>query len=333
MSDVRLDVTEEPQVNQDAQQGVEAPAAPPTTVSDVQTAQPAIQTPVPTTPDIYKIRAPKFKYSVIQKALDETYNFKEANNSTICDIIAMYLKGQKIIYTESKTICEQRLNYLMLPAIFITAVCTILSLVLKDLSYGPTIVSSLNGVNAFLLALINYLKLDAKAEAHRTSAYKFDRLQSTLEFNSGKILFLTDATDTAGLKKIIEDAETTVNEIKSTNQFILPAYIRYNFPRLTNINVFAEVKKIMTAEMMLVTQLRDVLNARHDVQTAIVEGQRQPTTAETRQIEEQTERINALTQSIIGMKDDYLNIDDEFEEEIKAHRGRASGGLCGWLKS
>jgi len=245
----------------------------------------------------------------------------------------MYLKGQKIIYTESKTICEQRLNYLILPAIFITAVCTILSLVLADISYGPTIVSSLNGVNAFLLALINYLKLDAKAEAHRTSAYKFDRLQSTLEFNSGKILFLTNATDTAGLKKIIEDAETTVNEIKSTNQFILPAYIRYNFPRLTNINVFAEVKKIMTTEMMLVTRLRDALNARHDLQSVIVEGQRQPTAAEGVELEELTERINALTQAIISMKDDYLNIDDEFEEEIKAHRGRAEGGLCGWLKS
>jgi hypothetical protein len=72
----------------------------------------------------------EYKFSEIDGMIDKAFKYKESNNSLICDILAMYLKGQKILYTEAKTHCEQRLNFLMLPAIFITAVCTILSLAL-----------------------------------------------------------------------------------------------------------------------------------------------------------------------------------------------------------
>ena len=130
-----------------------------------------------------------YHFKEIENELDRTFDLDHTNDSTILDIIVVYVKGQKILYTEAKTLCEQRLNALMIPAIFNTAICTILSLVLKDISFGATIVSILNGINALFLSLITYLKLDARAEAHRTSAYKFDKLQSFLEFNSGKVLF------------------------------------------------------------------------------------------------------------------------------------------------
>jgi len=48
-----------------------------------------------------------FQYHDIDKMLKDTFNYKESNGSMICDIIAMYLKGQKILYTEAKTLCEQ----------------------------------------------------------------------------------------------------------------------------------------------------------------------------------------------------------------------------------
>ena len=62
-----------------------------------------------------------FRYRDVDLMLKDSFNYKESNHSTICDIIGMYLKGQKILYTEAKTLCEQRLNYLMLPTICITA--------------------------------------------------------------------------------------------------------------------------------------------------------------------------------------------------------------------
>jgi hypothetical protein len=39
------------------------------------------------------------------------------------------------------------------------------------------------------------MKLDAKAEAHKTSSYKYDKLQSECEFFSGKLLFFASKDD------------------------------------------------------------------------------------------------------------------------------------------
>jgi hypothetical protein len=267
-----------------------------------------------------------FKFSEINAIIQDSFNDEEGNLSTICDIMAMYLKGQKILYTEAKTVCEQRLHALMLPAIFITSACAILSLVLKDVSYGTTIVSSLNGVNAFLLALISYMKLDAKAEAHRTSAYKFDKLQSILTFNSGKMLFIDSAKN--DIAEIIKTTEKNVREIKETNQFILPEIVRYKYPHLYSINVFAEVKKLHNREMSYINDIKDIMNdlkAEYD----------KPVKTDLDML-----KIHALETihkqklaNIIALKNNYLEIDDKFEVEMKKNRESIFPDLCSCLKS
>jgi hypothetical protein len=276
----------------------------------------------------------EYKFSEIDGMIDKAFKYKESNNSLICDILAMYLKGQKILYTEAKTHCEQRLNFLMLPAIFITAVCTILSLVLKDISYGPTIVSSLNGINAFILALINYLKLDARAEAHRVSAYKFDKIQSYVEFNAGKILFMTSASDE--LAEIMKKVQHDVNDIKETNQFILPEKIRYNYPKLYGTNIFTEVKHIQYKEMRATNHLKDMFNDEMAVKTRIDRAKHENNAVNTADISllENIEcRKRIQMDKIIRILDEYLDLDKAFEDEMRNNRNRRNGiQLCGWLK-
>jgi hypothetical protein len=53
--------------------------------------------------------------------LNQNYNYEESIKSTTLDIISVYLRGQKILYIEAKTYCEQQLYALMLPTIAITA--------------------------------------------------------------------------------------------------------------------------------------------------------------------------------------------------------------------
>ena len=237
----------------------------------------------------------------------------------------MYIKGQKILYTEAKTHCEQKLTFLMLPAILITVVCSVLGLTLKDLAYGTTITSSLNGLNAFILALISYLKLDTRAEAHRTSAYKFDKLQSSMEFTSGKVLFMSRLSKDLG--QIIDDTEKIIHEIKETNQFVLPEAIRYSFPKLCNINVFSEVKKIQNREMIITNELKDLYNERE-----ILEFQAKPDTA--KKLSDIKQNIKRKTEEILRMKDKYLEIDAAFQGEITTNMTKYSNRfqICGCLK-
>ena len=283
-----------------------------------------------TSEDMDRLMKVKLRFKHVDEMLKEAFNYKESNNSMICDIIAMYLKGQKILYTEAKTLCEQRLNYLMLPTICITAICTVISVVLKDYPFSSTIVSSLNGLNFFFLTLINYLKLDAKAEAHRVAAYKFDKTQSRLEFSSGKILFISG--ESKELPKIISDAEKDVREIKETNQFILPESIRYNYPKLTNINVFAEVKKIQTLETKLINNLKDVLNEHIQLSLKVGDDLTSSNLLKLRLLEE---RKKFITDRIINIKNKYLDIDDQFEDEMKEQREKLNKRFqfCGCLKT
>ena len=270
----------------------------------------------------------RYKFKDVDTMMSEGYSYPESNNSTICDIVAMYLKGQKILYTEAKTVCEVRLHYLMLPAIAITYTAAIHSMIFKDEPYGPTVVSVLNCVNTFLLTLINYLKLDARAEAHRTAAYKFDKLQSYMEFNSGRILFESKAGE--GLVEILKKVENDVREIKETNQFILPEKIRYDFPKLYSINVFAEVKRIQNDEALHVERMKSYMN-----KILELENKEDASPEDQAEIKLLESWQKAEVQNVLKIRNKYLAIDEKFEAELEKHRmaRRYRCHMCGWLKS
>jgi len=269
----------------------------------------------------------KFRYRDVDDALTDAYNTTESNNSTICDIMAIYLKGQKLLYSEAKTHCEQKLNFLMLPSILLTVLSSILTLVLKDVSIGPTIVSSLNGGTAFLLALINYMKLDARAEAHRTTAYNFDKLESSIVFTSGKVLFIQGAGD--DMKGIIEATEKKVREIKETNPFVLPEHIRYDYPVLCGTNVFAEVKKIQTKEMLLTNNLKDLFN---DIQG--LEAKPVKSAEDLVLLKSLDQEQKKKTTEILAMRNEYTTFDKIFTDEMERNLAKWSKRcqLCPCLK-
>ena len=75
-----------------------------------------------------------------------------------------------------------------MPAILFSTIATVLSSFVDQYSWGSLFIAALNGIIAFLLAVVNYLKLDAASEAHKISSHQYDKLQSTVEFTSGSVL-------------------------------------------------------------------------------------------------------------------------------------------------
>jgi hypothetical protein len=112
----------------------------------------------------------------IKDMMDTKFAYQEGQLSIILDIITMYLKGQKLLYIESKEYCEFYLYRLMMPAIFISSVCSVISGVFSTNENVSIAVACMAALNAFILSIINYLKLDAKAEAHKMTAYSFEQL-------------------------------------------------------------------------------------------------------------------------------------------------------------
>lgn len=140
----------------------------------------------------------KLNYEDVERNINKYYFDTNHHYSSALDILATYLKGQKIIYMESKYYCDQRLNLLMMPAIFLSSAASVLSVVLKQqYIWGGWSISIVNAFIAFLLALVNYFKLDAVSEAHKISSHQYDKLQTAIEFMSGSILLFHRCSTTS----------------------------------------------------------------------------------------------------------------------------------------
>ena len=143
-----------------------------------------------------QIRGDEFKKPITFDELKKKLNRYEPSiihtYSSALDILASFIKSQAFIYNEAGNFCRFRLNLLMFPCIFLSSLCSVFANTTNQIPNGMLYLSGINAFISFLLAIVNFLKLDAHAEAHQISSNHYSKLRTILEFSSGEVLLFSN---------------------------------------------------------------------------------------------------------------------------------------------
>ena len=213
--------------------------------------------------------------------------------SSAMDILASYLKGQKIIYMESRTYTTNILNMLMMPTILLTGLASIGQEQLSTFTdKSAFILAGLNAFIAFILAIINYLKYDATSQAHKISSHQYDKLQSYVEFQSGQILLFSDPllskqsaqneleeyTDIIQYENIIDidDNSADINDINDISADINDINDISNSAIISNINDstfinISAIKKQNVINKLISNKKKELFNKKQEAKKLLID--------------------------------------------------------------
>lgn len=260
----------------------------------------------------------------VEQVLDKYYYEDESKESVAgeLDILITYLKGQKNLHMQSKLVCERWLNALLIPTLLITAAITIFAPFLQTYSWSGGFISGLNATTAFLISLVKYLKLESSVEMFHHTVNQFDKLETSVEFTTSKLMFVFDTTEKSRLVlEKIQEIEKKVSEIKEWNSQIIPSAVVRAFPVICNLNIFSFIKRVENAKRGLIAKFKDVKNEIRYIEYKTMQQQPQPTPIKynkyLRRLEYLNEIKEKMKEELIHYRQAYCHIDQLFTREIQ----------------
>jgi len=204
----------------------------------------------------------KLSYRDVEKIINKYYDLSnDTKFSTEIDILTTFIKGQKNLYIQSKNSSQRRLNCLTFPSIFISALITIVAPFIECKSWSVGFISGLNAIIMLCISLINYLKLESSIENYMYTIKQYDKLETSLDMTSNKLLFIdSDKEKSSIVLNKIRDLERKINEIKESNNMLIPEDVKQLFPIIYHINIFTFIKKIEIYKKNLIIKFKDVKN-------------------------------------------------------------------------
>lgn len=207
------------------------------------------------------IRKPfkKLTFKEVEESVNRYYNTDKSVGEL--DTLIAHIKCQKVLYIEAKNFTQKQLNMLIIPSVFIATLITVITPFISTVPKGSYIITAMNAITTLLLSLMNHLKLETNAKNYEQIAIRYDKIQSSLELFSTKIIFAHNGTDyKAVLYEKLNYVEDKLQEIKEQNSMLLPEEVKRMFPIISNVNIFSTINSIEMHRKTSVELLRTMKN-------------------------------------------------------------------------
>lgn len=251
------------------------------------------------------------------------------------DILKVYVKNQKNIYTDSKNIINMRLYMIGIPSICISIAASTLTPFIKQTNWGIILVTSMNAILTVFIILLLVLKLETSYVKYDVVASKYTNIQEELDEFSSKIAFIGSRHER---EKMIfsqmKRLDLKIAEIKDENRIVLPYYIRYLYPKISTINIFSSIHSVELHRKNLINLLKGVINETRYINAKwnyeMKNGKRNPDytingfyrVKEKNRIATLTDMKSHLKTEIAKYKNTCSFIDDVFQQEINTKKQR-----------
>lgn len=291
----------------------------------------------------------KLNYQDVQQYIRKYYPPQDNNLfcSSEIDILLTFVKGQKNLYIQSKLITQQKLNCLVIPAIFISAFITIISPFVECKPWNIGIISGLNAIVTLFISLMKFLQYETSVEKFSLLAALFDNIEISLDLNNSKLRTIQHESEiTSFVLSKFNEVENKLCDYKLIYAVLVPEEIKTLFPVISHINVFSFIKKTELHKKKMIERLCDIKNEiyyilyRRNKEKRILRHKLQLTIPDTHTLYDNNihgqERINNLYKlkdqtiyEILEFQNTYSILDTIFAKEILfAEQNRNKSWFC-----
>lgn len=256
----------------------------------------------------------KLSFQEVEESMNRYYNTDKSVGEM--DTLIAHIKCQKTLYIEAKNHSQRNLNYLIIPSVLIATLITVLTPFISTVPNGSYIITSMNAVTTLILSLINHLKLETNTKNYEQIAVRYDKIQSSLELFSTKIIFSNNVTDyKTVLYEKLKDTEDKLLEIKEQNNMLLPEEVKQMYPIISNVNIFSTIKSI---EMHRKTSIENLCSVKNEIRFIYfkwnTEGHKQ---REEPRLKLLIDTKDAIKKDLMQHFNAFSYINDIFEKELE----------------
>lgn len=195
----------------------------------------------------------KFTYEDIEKSFSKYYDKNESNFTEI-DLLVTYLKGMRMVYLISKNITHFKSYSIAMVTVSITICLAVIAPFVKNMYWGPYLISSGNALATVLLSASRFFKYDSNSAQYAFMEKQFSKLEFRVE-NANMV------NNTSSQR--FRDIESNLTEMNDYIQNLIPEEAVQLFPLIYRTNIIQLIRRTELHRRNLIIRFRDIKNEIH----------------------------------------------------------------------